>query len=141
MVGFDDVFMFVDETGIDQDSTILAVACIITNEPDYLRSELENLRQSFLRDPYLKSVPSVQKSLSKNGFHYCEDHPVDIKPKVIDLIMKLPFLAYICYLEKESNFDPSAGYGWYDRLFSRLMFDRLRANKNAAIRICFEQLT
>jgi histone H3/H4 len=53
--------------------------------------------------------------------------------------MQLPFQAYISYLEKESNFDPSAGYGWYDRLFGRLMFDRLRANKNAAIRICFEQ--
>jgi hypothetical protein len=138
MVGFDDVFMFVDETGTDQDSTLLAVACIITNNPDYLRNEIEKLTKSLLRDPFLKNVPSVQKSLSKYGFHYCEDH-LEVKPKVIELISQLPFQAYICYQEKESNFDPSKGYDWYDRLFGRLMFDRLRANKDAVIRIYFEQ--
>lgn len=138
MVGFRDVFMFVDETGTDQDSRILAIACIITNEPDYLRCELEKLRESFLRDPVLKSVPGIQKSLSKKGFHYCEDH-LEVKLKVIHLIRQLPFEAYICYQEKDINFDPSAGYGWYDKLFGRLMFERLQANKNAAIRICFEQ--
>lgn len=138
MVGFSDVFMFVDETGTDQDSTILAIACIITNEPEYLRSELEKLRKSILRDHVLKSVPGIQKSLSKKGFHYCEDH-LEVKFKVIDIIRQLPFTAYICYQDKDLNFDPSAGYGWYDKLFGRLMFERLRANKNADIRIYFEQ--
>jgi hypothetical protein len=138
MVGFDDVFMFVDETGTDQDSTILAVACVITNNPDYLRDEFEELRKNILRDPILKNVPSVQKSLSKHGFHYCEDHP-EVKPKVIELIRQLPFQAYICYQQKESSFDPSQGYDWYDRLLGRLMFERLRANKDAVIQIYFEQ--
>jgi hypothetical protein len=138
MFTFSDVFIFVDETGTDQDSTILAVACIITNEPNYLRDELEKLKKNILREPFLKNVPSIQKSLSKKGFHYCEDS-LEVKPKVIDLIMQLPFQAYICYQEKESNFESSDGYGWYDKLFGRLMFERLRANKNAAIRICFEQ--
>lgn len=134
-----DVFMFVDEAGTDQDSAILLVACIITNDPDYLRRKLEKLREDIIRDPFLKSVPSIQKSLQKKGFHYCEDHFVDVKPKVIDLIRQMPFEAYICYQKKDSGFEPSAGYGWYDRLFGRLMFERLQANKNAVIRICFEQ--
>lgn len=138
MVGFSDVFMFVDETGTDQDSMILAIACIITNNPTYLRSELEKLRKSILRDPFLKSAPGIQKSLSKKGFHYCEDH-LEVKLKVINIIRQLPFEAYICYQDKDINFDPSTGYGWYDKLFGRLMFERLRANKNAAIRIYFEQ--
>lgn len=139
MVGFDDVFMFVDETGKDQKSTILAVACIITDNPAYLRDGLENLRQIILRDPVLKTIRSVTESLSKHGFYYCEDH-LEVKPKIIELIRQLPFEAYICYQDKESNFDPSKGYGWYDQLFGRLMFERLRANKDAVIRICFEQL-
>jgi hypothetical protein len=138
MVGFGDVFMFVDETGTDQDSTILAVACIITNNPGYLRDELEKLRKNILRDPFLKNLPSVQKSLSNYGFHYCEDHP-EVKPKVIELIRQLPFQAYICYQQKESSFDPSQGYDWYDRLFGRLIFERLQAHKDAVIRIYFEQ--
>jgi hypothetical protein len=53
--------------------------------------------------------------------------------------MKLPFKAYICYQFKDNDFDSSAGYGWYDNMFGRLMFERLRANHDAAIRICFEQ--
>lgn len=138
MFSFSDVFMFVDETGTDKDSTLLAVACIITNEPNYLRDELEKLRKSILREPFLKSLPSIQESLSKKGFHYCKDS-LEVKLKVIDLIMQLPFQAYISYQEKESNFEPSAGYGWYDKLFGRLMFERLRANKNAAVQIYFEQ--
>lgn len=136
MVG--DVFMFVDETGTDKKSTILAVACIITDNPDYLTDKLEKLKKSILRDPVLKSIRSVTESLSKHGFHYCED-PLEVKPKIIELIRQLPFEAYICYQDKERNFDPSEGYGWYDKLFGRLMFERLRANKNADIRICFEQ--
>lgn len=136
MVG--DVFMFVDETGTDTESKILAVVCIITDNPDYLTNELEKLKKSILRDPVLKSIRSVTESLSKHGFHYCEDH-LEVKPKIIELIRQLPFEAYICYQDKESNFDPSKGYGWYDKLFGRLMFERLRANKNADIRICFEQ--
>jgi len=138
MVGFDDVFMFVDETGTDQKSTILAVACIITHNPDDLRAELEKLRQSILGDQVFKSIRSVTESLSKHGFHYCEDH-FEVKPKIIELIRRLPFEAYICYQDKESSFDPSKGYGWYDQLFGRLIFERLRANKDADIRICFEQ--
>lgn len=134
-----DVFIFVDEAGTDQDSAILVVACIITNDPDYLRRKLEELREDIIRDPFLKSMPSIQKSLQKKGFHYCEDHFVDVKPKVLDLIGRMPFEAYICYQKKDSDFDPSAGYGWYDRLFGRLIFERLRANKNAFIQIYFEQ--
>ncbi len=138
MFSFSDVFMFVDETGTDQKSTILAVACIITNAPEYLRDELEKLRKSILRNPVLKTIPKVQESLSKHGFHYCEDH-IQVKFEIIKLIRQLPFEAYICYQHKESNFNPSEGYGWYDKLFGRLMFERVRANKKAAIRIYFEQ--
>jgi len=80
-----DIFMFVDEAGTDHNSAILVVACIITNDPDYLRRKLEELREEIIRDPFLKSVPSIQKSLQKKGFHYCEDHP-EVKHKVIHLI-------------------------------------------------------
>jgi dGTP triphosphohydrolase len=132
-----DVFLFIDETGSDEKSTMLAVACIITDNPDSLRSKLDELKLSILRDSIFKTLPSINK-LSNKGFHYCEDHK-EIQSKVIELIRELSFRAYICYQEKEHDFDASAGYSWYDKLFSRLMFERLRANKNASIKICFEQ--
>lgn len=130
--------MFIDETGNDDKSNILAVACITTNEPHFLRNKIDDLKQKILRDPHLKTLPSIKTSFSKKGFHYCEDHD-EVKKEFLQLIMQLPFKAYICYQNKNNDFDPSAGYGWYDNLFSRLMFERLRANHDATIRICFEQ--
>lgn len=134
-----DIFMFLDETGTDKESNLLAIACVTTHDPDYLRSKLETLKNDILSDRIRSRIPSVQKSLSKKGFHYCEDDTTDVKAHVINLISLLPFKAYICYQEKESDFNPSQGYGWYDRLFGRVMFERLRANRDVPIHICFEQ--
>ncbi|MEH2303385.1 MAG: hypothetical protein V7K88_31555 [Nostoc sp.] len=134
-----ETFMFVDETGTDEKSNLLAIACVTTHDPDYLRSKLETLKNDILSDPIRSRIPSVQESLSKKGFHYCEDDITDVKAHVINLISLLPFKAYICYQEKESDFNPSQGYDWYDRLFGRVMFERLRANRDVPIHICFEQ--
>jgi Protein of unknown function (DUF3800) len=133
-----DIFMFIDESGCDPESEILVLACIITTNPDGLRRELNHLKENILRDPSFKNLPSLQSSLAKKGFHYCEDHQ-EVKPKVIDLIMRLSFESYIIYQRKDADFDPSTGYDWYDRLFGRLMFERLRANSEAVIRLFFEQ--
>lgn len=133
------VFMFVDESGCNPESKILVLACIITTNPDGLRRELNKLKDTILRDPILRDLSSVQNSLSQHGFHYCEDHPQDVRPKVIHLIMGLSFEAYIIYQRKDTDFKSSEGYGWYDQLFGRLMFERLRANSEEVIRLSFEQ--
>lgn len=134
-----DIFMFVDETGNDdKQSNILAVACITTTHPDYLKKQIDILKKNILGDPYLQAVPSIKTSFLKKGFHYCEDHD-EVRRKFLELIQQLPFKGYICYQHKENDFDPSAGYDWYDSMFGRLMFERLRANHDANIRICFEQ--
>ena len=71
----------------------------------------------------LHNIPSVKK-LRKRGLHYCEDHQ-DIKSKVIDLLARLPFEAYICYKHKKQGFHPSNSFDWYDELFRKMMHDRL----------------
>lgn len=131
------IFMFIDETGIDQESKILAIACVITNEPGYLRSSLENLKHRLIKEKRFKDIPSV-KNLENKSFHYCEDHQ-DVRPEVIDLIATLPFEAYICYKRKRYDFHPSDGFDWYDQLFGKLMYDRLRQHKKSTINIFFEQ--
>jgi hypothetical protein len=132
-----DIFMFVDETGLDEESRILAIACVITSEPGNLRSSLERLKQGLVKNKRFKDIPSV-KDLENKSFHYCEDHQ-DIRPKVIDLIATLPFEAYICYKRKRYDFCPSDGLDWYDQLFGKLMYDRLRQHKKSSIKIFFEQ--
>ena len=96
-----DVFMFVDETGIDEESKILAITCIVTREPEHIRKALTKLKQELVKKKGFKDIPSIQ-NLEKKGFHYCEDHK-DVRSKVIDLIAILPFEAYICYRCKVNN--------------------------------------
>ena len=129
--------MYVDETGTDQDSTILAIACIVTSEPDLLQKRLEDLRTEIEKGKQFRGIPSV-KNLSKKGFHYCEDHQ-EVKSEVIKLISQIPFDAYICYRQKEGEFHPSNGFDWYDQLFGKLMHDRLRKHTQSLVNICFEQ--
>lgn len=131
--------MFIDETGLDEESKILAIACIITSEPGLLRTRLEKLKQELVKEKRFKDIPSI-KTLQKKGFHYCEDHQ-DVRPKVIDLIAELPFEAYIYYKPKRCDFCPSNGFDWYDRLFGKLMHDRLCKYKKLSVSICFEQHT
>ncbi len=133
------VFMFIDETGIDEESKILAIACITTSEPKHLRDRLEKFKLDLPKEKQYKDIPSV-KNLQKKGFHYCEDHQ-DVRSKVIDLISELPFEAYICYKRKRHDFCASEGFGWYDQLFGKLMHDRLRKYNNSIVNICFEQHT
>ena len=44
------IFMFIDETETDNDSKILAVCCVITNDRDSLRQKLNALKNSILMD-------------------------------------------------------------------------------------------
>jgi|GEM_PF-2053047 len=133
------IFMFIDETGLDEESKILAIACIITSEPGLLRTRLEKLKQELVKKKRFKDIPSI-KTLQRKGFHYCEDHQ-DVRPKVIDLIAELPFEAYIYYKPKRYDFCPSDGFDWYNRLFGKLMHDRLCKYKKSSVSICFEQHT
>lgn len=128
---------FVDETGTDRNSNILAIACILTNDPPFLRKKLQELKQRLLKERRYKNIPSVQ-NLQIKGFHYCEDDK-EVKNEFIELMSKLPFEAYICYERKKYDFCANDGFEWYDRLFCKLMHDRLRKHKDSKVSICFEQ--
>ena len=128
---------FVDETGTDQKSQILAIASILTNDPPFLRNKLEQLKQRLFEETRYKKIPSL-KSLRLKGFHYCEDHR-EVQSEFIELISKLPFEAYICYEPKQPDFCANNGIEWYNRLFCKLMHDRLRKHNNLKVSICFEQ--
>jgi len=133
----ENIFMYVDETGTDQKSKILAIACIITRDPNYLKNSLEKLKQDLLKDNRIRDIPSI-KNLEGKGFHYCEDH-FEVISVVIDLISKLPFEAYIYYTHKEHDYCPSNNFEWYDQLFGKLMYDRIQNHQKSSINICFEQ--
>jgi len=133
----ENISIYIDETGVDENSTILAIACIITREPSLCEKRLDSLKLDLLKDKRFRDIPSIG-NLKTKGFHYCEDHQ-DVIPEVIRLIAELPFDAYIYYIHKKSNFSPSDGFDWYDQLFGKLMHNRLQKYRKSSIRITFEQ--
>ncbi|TMB04374.1 MAG: hypothetical protein E6J57_01665 [Deltaproteobacteria bacterium] len=124
---------FVDETGLDARSRFAAVACIIVDDAERIRQEIDALRESLVHDPFLDD--RTVRTLRRKGFHFTDD-AAEVRSKFIDLLMTLTFEAYVCFVEKPTPFDPRA---WLDRLLGRLIFERLRANRSHAVHLCIEQ--
>lgn len=129
------VHLFLDETGFDPRSTFAAFACAVVEDATAVADEIVRLREKLLRDPFLAEHRSALPDLRRRGFHYASNHR-DVRHEFIELLIQLPFQAYVCFVEKPSPFDRRS---WLDRLLGRLLFERLRAHRACAIDICFEQ--
>ncbi|WP_121968557.1 DUF3800 domain-containing protein [Leptolyngbya sp. BC1307] len=55
----ENTFMFIDETGVDRESKILAIACVITKEARHLRDKLNQLRNEIVKDRLLKDISDL----------------------------------------------------------------------------------
>lgn len=83
-------------------SKMLLLGFIKTDQPDVLRKSLEEVRKDIENDPYLKGIPSVQKSLK--SFHATDDCP-EVREKVFKTLISLPFKAeFIVARKKEPVF-------------------------------------
>ena len=130
------VHLFIDETGFDAKSRFAAVGCAILDRPTLAARRITKLHDDLLRDPFIGLHRKARADLQTNSFHYSSNHQ-DVRRRFIDLLAALTFEAYVCFVEKISQpFDNGA---WYDKLFARLLFDRLRANRSSHILICYEQ--
>jgi hypothetical protein len=69
-------------------SKILILGFIKTEEPDSLRKKLNDLHNEVVNDQYLKSIPSVKKSI--DSFHATDDCP-EVREKIFKAIVGLPF--------------------------------------------------
>lgn len=127
------VYYFIDESGSGFSSEGIAILCyVVIDNPEEARSKITELRENILHDPRLERILG---NFPIGGFHYTIDH-FEIKNKFIELLKILTFQAYICFDPWVScrSFNET-----YDRLFGRLIIDRLRDHKMNEINICFEQ--
>lgn len=127
------VYYFIDESGSGFSSEGIAIlCCVVIDNPEEARSKIRELKENILHDSRFEKILN---ELPSYGFHHTNDH-IEIKNKFVELLKILTFQAYIC-------FDPSVTRlpfnETYDRLFGRLIIDRLRDDKTKDINICFEQ--
>lgn len=130
-------YILVDETGNDTASDILAVVAVVCDELESVRRSLRNLREDVESDPALSQLRSVRRSLPKRGFHFTDDHSA-VRKRVLAVLAELPYDAYVCFATK-NNVPCDTGFGWYDRLLGRLLFDRLRDNVQNDVSIVVER--
>src|SRR3989344_4621061 len=81
-------------------SKILILGFIKTEQPDILRQKLKEVRETTANDEYLKSIPSVKKSLV--SFHATDDCP-EVREKVYKIIRDLPFKSEFVVARKKEN--------------------------------------
>lgn len=79
-------------------SKILILGFIRTGNPNILRKSILNLRDEISNDPYLKEIPSFQRTLAE-GFHAKNDTP-EIREKFFKLIKILDFKAELFVARK-----------------------------------------
>jgi len=117
-------------------------------QPDALAAEMEVLRQSLLKDPYFRNVPSMQAGAGKTAkmFHAKDDLP-EVRREVFQLLQRhsVKFFAVVrdmravlTYELERRRRDDNYRYrpdGLYDSTVSRLFKDRLHSYEQC--HICF----
>lgn len=126
------VYFFIDESGFNEQSLSM-LSCIITDAPESIRHEINQLKDDILHN---QRYSEILGKFSENGFHHTEN-PFEIRSDFIDLLSQLTFQAYICFVDSSEEMGHRNEI--YDRIFGRIIYDRLRDYRYQPITICFEQ--
>lgn len=139
------VYYFVDEAGdpcfydkhgnfiVGKDgcSKILMLGFIETDEPKHIRQALSQVREKVKNDPYLKDIPSLEKSLKY--FHATDDCP-EVRQEVYKCLSTLNFKSQFVVARKIEGVFKKYGCDenhFYDSLISHLFKNVLhRAETN-----------
>ena len=133
-------FFFVDESGdpafygkggaiivgAEGCSRVLLLGFVETDQPHVVREALNRLRDEVSADAYLKSIPSVAKTM--RAFH-AKDDCAEVRMMVFKELAKLPFTAQVIVARKIEAMFRTRYQGsqdkFYDELVTWLFQDRL----------------
>ncbi|MFC1807929.1 DUF3800 domain-containing protein [Candidatus Omnitrophota bacterium] len=111
-------------------SIIFMLGFVETTDPKMIRQELQKLREKVNKDPYLKDIPSLKKSL--RHFHATDDCP-EIRQEVYRLLKTLSFKAQFVIARKTERVFKKHDCNenkFYDALISSLFKNVLHRSKN-----------
>ncbi|MGD0021208.1 MAG: hypothetical protein ABSC54_02790 [Smithellaceae bacterium] len=135
----EEIYFFVDESGVDQATSLLLVGLVILDNPQLIRDRIEALKQDILHDPYVRTIPSVMESLDRVGFHYSADS-LEVRRLFIDFMSMQTFQAYIIFIDKDKLDNHQCNIkNLHKRLIQKVLFDRLMDHKNKIIHISIEK--
>lgn len=126
------VDILIDETEIAApDGTILAVACVATDDVARLADVAEEILTKHVADPFSSGKKSM---LDKRGMH-AADAPEDLQTDFIRLLPALSFRAYLAY---ESLISDASYSDTYLRLLRALLPRRMKALDRCELTLTIE---
>lgn len=132
------LYIFIDESGTDKESTILYMSLILTEDPTHIQSECKSLTQKIIRDPELsQKIPSVRNNGIEH-FHYTSDHP-EIRDEFIKLLPVLNFDAYVCFVRKDEIVGDLSKIELLKTLFSTLLYPRILERHYDSVYVIYEK--
>jgi len=115
-------------------SKILILGFIRTENPRGLREAILQIQEEIKNDPYLRSIPSVKKSLN---YHHATDDCPEVREKVFKKIIGLNFKAEFMVARKIESVFKNKHRGkpnlFYDDLISKLFQNQLHSSKQNII--------
>src|SRR5262249_2263746 len=114
---------------------VALVGCIILEDPAPIRKRVEEIRNDLLHDRFILNIPEAENSLRRKGFNYLTDDPA-IRTVLVAALRGLMFTAYVCFAEKERfKTRGENAENLFERLFGRMIYERLRANRSQPISV------
>jgi len=140
----ENIYYFVDESGdpcfydrrgnyiVGKEgcSKLLMLGFVKIDEPKHIRKALKDIRDKIVNDPYLKDIPSLQKS--SRFFHATDDCP-EVRQEVFKCIADLNFKAQFVVARKIEGVFKKHGCSedkFYDYLISQLFKNVLHKAEN-----------
>lgn len=128
----DATFLF-DESEFDRDGVRwLAVACITSDQIDFLRTATNTVLQGYVDSPF---TPGRKEKLQKKGLHFA-DATEQLRTAYVDVLAPLPFRAYIALGKLADNSDYTDRYL---SLLANLLPRRFMAHDRARLTLIFEE--
>lgn len=132
------LYIFVDESGIDANSSMAYLAMAVTDSPDKIRTACESAIDKITYDPELsQNIPSVRKN-GINFFHYAADH-IEIRTEFIKLLPTLNFDGYLIFARKDELVSGLTKVQLLKLLLENLLRPRLLEKHYADIEIIYER--
>jgi len=125
--------LYFADAAFDSPSGIAALACVIIENPQSVRSAIENTRRLLINSRVLDLSAEVRERLQKIGFDYSRDDS-DVSGKLIETIARLTYEAYTCVADI-AYFKEISEELIFCELFGKLLLDRISKHKSERIEI------
>lgn len=132
------LYMYVDESGVDENSDVLFMSLVVTEDPESIATSCKTLIDNILNDPEMsENIESIRNDGLK-AFHYTTDH-FEVKSKFIDLLSVLNFDAYVTFVRKHEIVGDDSKVLLLKKMLTSLLAQRLLNNHHKEIRIIYER--